>query len=96
MQPTLAWFVFLARAHPTRRRSLLRKALARSGKSVRESSGDLNSLLVEDIQGNRLIQTFGLQKTRIRTLRRKSRRPAQEDPARAMYRWSYYSPIHHS
>ena len=29
-------------------------------KAVREASGDLNSLLVEDIQGNRLIQAFAL------------------------------------
>ncbi|MFW6293363.1 MAG: ABC transporter transmembrane domain-containing protein [Spirochaetota bacterium] len=37
------------------------KGSRRIWKRVREAGGDLNSLLVEDIQGNRLIQTFGLQ-----------------------------------
>lgn len=61
-------------------------------KEVRESSGELNSLLVEDIQGNRLIQTFGLQKRessrfekRADTMRRRT--------LRAMFRWSLYSPF---
>ena len=29
-------------------------------RAVRDKSGELNSLLVEDIQGNRLIHSFGL------------------------------------
>jgi ABC-type multidrug transport system fused ATPase/permease subunit len=58
---------------------------------VREAAGDLNSLLVEDIQGNRLIQTFGLQRreggrfdTKAALLRRRT--------LRAMFRWAAYSP----
>lgn len=60
-------------------------------KRVREAGGELNSLLVEDIQGNRLIQTFGLQK-------RESGRfgeLAQHFKTltlRAMFRWAVYSP----
>lgn len=91
LQPFLAWFVFLpvpilliaGRFYSKRSRTIW--------KSVRESAGDLNSLLVEDIQGNRLIQTFGLQKresvrfeTKAEDLRGKT--------LRAMYRWSLYSP----
>ena len=38
------------------------KISKKNWKAVREASGDLNSLLVEDIQGNRLIQSFNLEK----------------------------------
>lgn len=61
-------------------------------KSVRKSAGDLNSLLVEDIQGNRLIQTFGLQD-------RESKRFEQRaeilrlKTLRAMFRWANYHPF---
>ena len=60
-------------------------------KDVRESAGDLNSLLVEDIQGNRLIQTFGLQE------RESARFETKAEDLRfktlyAMYRWALYSP----
>ncbi len=58
---------------------------------VRESSGALNSLLIEDIQGNRLINSFGLQE------RERSRFMAQalelkERTLKAMYRWSIHGP----
>ena len=60
-------------------------------KAVRESSGNLNSLLVEDIQGNRLIHSFDLKK------REKSRflicsKELEERSLKAMYRWSIQGP----
>ncbi len=60
-------------------------------KRVREAAGDLNSLLVEDIQGNRLIQTFGLQR---RECARFEERAAtlRDRTLRAMYRWAVYNP----
>jgi ABC-type multidrug transport system fused ATPase/permease subunit len=60
-------------------------------KGVREAAADLNSLLVEDIQGNRLIQSFALQQreaarfeTRMGTLASRM--------LKAMFQWSLYSP----
>ncbi|GHC00225.1 ABC transporter ATP-binding protein [Cerasicoccus arenae] len=87
----LAWFVFL----PVPILLVLGYFYAKHGrkywKKVRVASGDLNSLLVEDIQGNRLIQTFGLQK------RESARFYQRADTLRnrmlaAMYRWAVYNP----
>jgi ABC-type multidrug transport system fused ATPase/permease subunit len=92
MQPFLAWCVFLPVPILLICGILYSKRSRVIWKGVRESSGELNSLLVEDIQGNRLIQTFGLQ----------ARESARfEDRAedlkfktlKAMFRWSLYSPI---
>jgi ABC-type multidrug transport system fused ATPase/permease subunit len=60
-------------------------------KRVRETSSDLNSLLVEDIQGNRLIQTFGLQQHESGRFMAKAlaMRDATLD---AMYAWAKYGP----
>jgi len=60
-------------------------------KKVREATGDLNALLVEDIQGNRLIQTFALQD---RESKRFLERAVllQKRTLRAMYRWCVYNP----
>ena len=89
--PVLAWFVFL----PVPILIVLGIVYARGSrkvwKRVRESAGDLNSLLVEDIQGNRLIQTFGLQK------REGSRFEVKASLLRtrtlkAMFRWASYNP----
>lgn len=91
MQPFLAWFVFLPVPILLLVGVLYSKRSRKVWKSVRESAGDLNSLLVEDIQGNRLIQTFGLQdresarfETKAEALRQKT--------LFAMFRWSVYSP----
>jgi ABC-type multidrug transport system fused ATPase/permease subunit len=91
LQPFLAWFVFLPVPILLLVGVFYSKRSRRIWKDVRESAADLNSLLVEDIQGNRLIQTFGLQdresarfEGRAETLRKKT--------LRAMYRWSIYSP----
>ena len=58
---------------------------------MRKAAADLNALLVEDIQGNRLIQSFALQErekgrfnTRVGTL--------GKETLRAMFQWSLYSP----
>lgn len=60
-------------------------------KRVRESAGDLNSLLVEDIQGNRLIQTFGLGERECRRFEERAGLLRQRT-LRAMYRWAVYNP----
>ncbi len=91
LQPSLAWFVFLPVPILLLVGVFYSKRSRVIWKRVRESAGDLNSLLVEDIQGNRLIQTFGLQdresarfEERAEDLRGKT--------LRAMYRWAVYSP----
>lgn len=61
-------------------------------KRVREATGDLNSLLVEDIQGNRLIQTFALQDRESRRFLEKANL-LKTRALRAMYRWSIYNPL---
>lgn len=63
----------------------------RNWRAVREKSGELNSLLLEDIHGNRLIHSFGL------NIREKNRfakiaRDLEELSLRAMYRWSIQGP----
>lgn len=89
--PLLAWLVFLPVPILLAWGYLYAKGSRIVWKRVRESAGDLNSLLVEDIQGNRLIQTFGLQRRegarfeqRAQDLRKRS--------LQAMYRWSFYNP----
>lgn len=91
MQPLLAWFVFLPVPILLVAGIFYSKRSRVVWKRVRESAADLNSLLVEDIQGNRLIQTFGLQEresgrfeTKAETLRVRT--------LKAMYRWALYSP----
>lgn len=91
LQPFLAWFVFLPVPILLLAGIFYSKRSRKVWKGVRESAADLNSLLVEDIQGNRLIQTFGLQE------RESSRFEVKADKLRkktlhAMYRWSIYSP----
>ncbi len=90
-QPALAWCVFLpvpillvvGTYYSKRSRTVWRK--------VRQNSADLNSLLVEDIQGNRLIQTFGLQKRESARFEEKAE-ALRDKTVRAMYRWSIYHP----
>lgn len=89
--PVLAWFVFL----PVPILIILGYIYARGSrkvwKHVRESAGDLNSLLVEDIQGNRLIQTFGLQEREGRRFDTKASL-LRHRTLRAMFRWASYNP----
>ena len=61
-------------------------------KKVREASADLNSLLVEDIQGNRLIQSFHLQERESRRFDEKANQ-LKTSTLKAMFRWAMYNPI---
>jgi ABC-type multidrug transport system fused ATPase/permease subunit len=91
MQPALASCVFLpvpillicGRFYAKRSRTVW--------KGVRESSAELNSLLVEDIQGNRLIQTFGLQQRESARFEQRAV-DLKHKTLQAMFCWSFYSP----
>lgn len=67
------------------------KATRKNWRAVREAAGELNSLLIEDIQGNRMIHSFALRgRERGRFMER-----AQHLRAcmlKAMYRWAIYGP----
>ena len=91
MQPFLAWFVFLPVPILLVVGILYSKRSRVVWKRVRESAGDLNSLLVEDIQGNRLIQTFGLQDRESRRFEERAR-DLRDKTLKGMYRWSVYNP----
>ena len=70
MQPSLAWCVFMPvpiLLYAGYRYSKRSRVVWRD---VRASAGNLNSLLVENIQGNRLIQSFALQKRERLALKR--------------------------
>ena len=67
------------------------KISKKNWREVRETSGELNSLLVEDIQGNRLIQAFALRDREIKRFR-KIGIELQKRSLRAMYRWSVQGP----
>jgi len=60
-------------------------------KRLREAASDLNSLLVEDIQGNRLIQTFGLQEHESRRFMKKAI-TLRNATLEAMFSWATYGP----
>jgi ABC-type multidrug transport system fused ATPase/permease subunit len=68
--------------------------MSKRWKGVREAAADMNSLLVEDIQGNRLIQSFALQERESRAFDGKISTLAQRT-LRAMFQWSLYSPGTH-
>lgn len=67
------------------------KISKKNWKAVREASGDLNALLVENIQGNRLIHSFSLTE-RERKRFRSIGEVLQERSLKAMYRWSIQGP----
>lgn len=90
-QPFLAWFVFLPVPLLLIIGYYYAKGSRKYWKRVRESAGDLNSLLVEDIQGNRLIQTFGLQERESQRFEKKAER-LRDTTLRAMFRWATYNP----
>lgn len=58
---------------------------------VRESSGELNALLIEDIQGNRLINSFGLQGRERQRFSDQSQE-LKKRTLKAMFRWSIHGP----
>ena len=90
-EPRLATLVFLPL--PILMVMALRysKISKKNWREVRETSGELNSLLVEDIQGNRLIQAFALRDREIKRFR-KIAIELQKRSLRAMYRWSVQGP----
>lgn len=91
MQPTLAFCVFLPVPLLFFIGVLYSKRSRLVWKEVRESASELNSLIVEDIQGNRLIQSFGLQDREKDRFKGKAS-DLKEKNIRAMFRWAYYSP----
>jgi ATP-binding cassette, subfamily B, bacterial len=90
-EPTLAAFVFLPLPVLFLMAWKYAKVSRRNWKAVRETSGELNSLLVEDIQGNRLIHGFDLrQREQARFL--KISKELERRNLRAMFRWSIQGP----
>jgi ABC-type multidrug transport system fused ATPase/permease subunit len=89
--PLLAWLVFI----PVPILIIVGYFYAKGSrvvwKRVRESAGDLNSLLVEDIQGNRLIQTFALQDREGKRFQQRAQL-LRDTTLRAMFRWATYNP----
>ncbi len=67
------------------------KISKKNWKAVRETSGELNSLLVEDIQGNRLIHAFALMKREIKRFEVISLE-LEKRSLKAMYKWSIQGP----
>ena len=90
-EPTLAAIVFM----PIPLLGWMAFRYARISKknwrAVRNKSGELNSLLVEDIQGNRLIQSFSLM-SRERMRFSRIAKELEIVSLRAMYRWSIQGP----
>ena len=90
-EPTLAAFVFLPLPVLFVMAWKYAKVSRRNWKAVRETSGELNSLLVEDIQGNRLIHGFALrQREQGRFL--EISKELERRNLRAMFRWSIQGP----
>ena len=90
-QPVLAALVFLPLPILLVMSWRYAKTQRLNWKAVRETSGELNSLLVEDIQGNRLIHGFALQE------REQARflgtgKELEKRNLRAMFRWSVQGP----
>ncbi|MBD5782087.1 ABC transporter ATP-binding protein [Pelagicoccus sp. NFK12] len=61
-------------------------------RKVREASGELNSLLIEDIQGNRLINSFAL-KDRERARFDEKCEELRRYTLKGMFRWSLHGPV---
>ena len=91
MQPTLALCVFIPVPIILYVGIRYAKKSRTVWKAVRESASELNSLIIEDIQGNRLIQSFGLENREKARFENKAK-DLKDKNIRAMYRWAYYSP----
>ncbi len=91
MQPSLAWCVFLPVPLLLICGIFYSKGSRIVWKGVRASAGELNSFLVENIQGNRLIQTFGLQRRESARFEKRAE-DLRSKTVKAMFRWSIYSP----
>ncbi len=60
-------------------------------RDVRETSGEMNSMLVEDIQANRIIQSFALQERESKRFRQIAEE-LRVRTLKVMWRWSIYNP----
>ncbi len=90
-QPLLALFIVLPLPIVLWLSVLHFKATRRNWRKVRQSAGELNALLVEDIQGNRLISSFALkdrEQSRFITIAEE----LKNRTLKAMYRWSLHNP----
>jgi ATP-binding cassette, subfamily B, bacterial len=90
-EPRLAFLVFLPLPILAVMAFRYSKISKRNWRLVREASGDLNSILVEDIQGNRLIHAFALQE-REQSRFHKIGKEVEKRSLQAMYRWSIQGP----
>lgn len=68
------------------------KVRQKNWRGVRDATGLLNSHLVEDIQGNRLIHAFALRDREQQRFQEKSEN-LRKKTLRAMFQWSLYSPM---
>lgn len=90
-EPTLATFMILPIPIMAVMQRFHFRAQAKNWRKVRAAAGELNSLLIEDIQGNRLINSFALKgqekkrfRDRLLELRKRT--------LISMYRWSIHGP----
>lgn len=90
-EPILAILVFLPLPILVIMAFRYSKISKKNWKAVRETSGELNSLLVEDIQGNRLIHAFALMKREIKRFEVISLE-LEKRSLKAMYKWSIQGP----
>ncbi len=90
-QPMLATFVVMPLPIVLWMAYAYAMASRKNWKAVRKATGALNALLVEDIQGNRLIQTFALQKREGRRFEQHAE-DLKDKSLKAMFHWSLYSP----
>ncbi len=91
MNPLLAFFVILPVPILVLIGRVHMKVTRKNWSEVRESAAALNALLIEDIQGNRLIQSFGLQERESGRFREFAMR-LRVSTLKAMRRWSIYGP----
>ncbi|MDQ8203389.1 ABC transporter ATP-binding protein [Pelagicoccus sp. SDUM812003] len=68
------------------------KSQSKNWRKVREASGELSSLLVEDIQGNRLINSFALKGRESRRFSDKAEE-LKLYTLKGMFRWSLHGPL---
>jgi ABC-type multidrug transport system fused ATPase/permease subunit len=67
------------------------KAQSKNWRKVRTSAGELNSLLIEDIQGNRLINSFALKNQEKKRFEQRSLE-LRDYTLKSMFRWSIHGP----
>ncbi len=90
-EPRLAAFVFLPLPILLIMAFKYSKISKKNWKEVREASGNLNALLIEDIQGNRLVHSFELREREKKRFHESSK-ILENASLKAMYRWSIQGP----